>query len=100
MVDPLLSGVQTIRTPRAQEDVLRVPEQTLPPAGPAAVTATDTVEMSPFAPRQSLAQIPRDPPVDLEAVSRIREAIAAGNYPLDLDRITERLMESFLDMTS
>ena len=39
-----------------------------------------------------------DPPVDIEAVGRIKEAIARGDYPIDLDQVAERLIDSFLHL--
>ena len=44
---------------------------------------------------QTLAQ---SPPVDSEAVSRIKAAIARGDYPIDVDRISEALMDAYRDM--
>lgn len=38
------------------------------------------------------------PPIDLEIVSRIKEAISEGKYPIDLDKITESLFQDFVKM--
>ena len=38
------------------------------------------------------------PPVDIEAVGRIKEAIANGTYPIDLDQISDKLFENYLEM--
>ena len=40
------------------------------------------------------------PPIDLDKVSSIKKAISSGNYPLDLDKITDALMEAYNDMKS
>jgi negative regulator of flagellin synthesis FlgM len=61
-------------------------------ASSAPVVAADTSELS----SKAAAAAMRDhPPVDIEAVTRIKEAIARGNYPIDLDSIAERLMDSY-----
>jgi negative regulator of flagellin synthesis FlgM len=38
------------------------------------------------------------PPLDIEAVGRIKEAIANGAYPIDLDQISNKLFENYLEM--
>lgn len=38
------------------------------------------------------------PPIDLESVKRIKEAIAEGKYPIDLDKITESLFQDFTQL--
>ena len=38
------------------------------------------------------------PPLDIEAVGRIKEAIANGTYPIDLDQISDKLFENYLEM--
>lgn len=39
------------------------------------------------------------PPVDIETVNRIREAIAENRYPIDLKAITDSLFQSFLEVS-
>ena len=40
------------------------------------------------------------PPIDHDKVSSIKKAISSGNYPLDLDKITDALMEAYNEMKS
>ncbi len=40
------------------------------------------------------------PPIDNDKVLSIKKAISSGNYPLDLDKITDALMEAYNDMKS
>ena len=37
-------------------------------------------------------------PIDLERVSAIKDAIAKGDYPLDLERISDALMQAYEDI--
>ena len=39
-------------------------------------------------------------PIDHDKVSSIKKAISSGNYPLDLDKISDALMEAYYDMKS
>ena len=39
-------------------------------------------------------------PIDHDKVSSIKKAISLGDYPLDLDKITDALMEAYNDMKS
>lgn len=52
-------------------------------------------EQSELSQKAAVAALREQPPVDIEAVTRIREAIARGDYPIDLDSVAERLMESY-----
>ena len=39
-------------------------------------------------------------PIDHDKVSSIKKAISAGNYPLDLDKISDALMVAYNEMKS
>ena len=39
-------------------------------------------------------------PIDHDQVSSIKKAISSGNYPLDLDKISDALMEAYNEMKS
>ena len=39
-------------------------------------------------------------PIDQSKVSSIKKAISSGNYPLDLDKISDALMEAYNDIKS
>jgi negative regulator of flagellin synthesis FlgM len=47
-----------------------------------------------------IAQLAEAPPVDTESVTRIKKAIAAGKYPVDVDRISDALMDAYRDLKS
>jgi negative regulator of flagellin synthesis FlgM len=47
--------------------------------------------------KSTIVDLAKKPPIDLEAVGRIKEAIARGAYPVDLDKIAEKLMQSFIE---
>lgn len=62
------------------------------------VQTGDTMQISTAA--AALPQELKSPPIEMEAVKKIQEAIANGNYPIDLDAITESLFESYLELNS
>ena len=39
-------------------------------------------------------------PIDADKVYKIKEAISAGNYPLDLDKVSDALMQAYREMKS
>ena len=38
------------------------------------------------------------PPIDKDKVSRIKNAIASNNYPIDLEKISDALMDAYKEM--
>lgn len=57
-------------------------------AGPEAATASSV----------HIKSMASQPPVDTEAVSRIKEAIKRGEYPVNLDQISDALMDAYRDL--
>ena len=40
----------------------------------------------------------KEPPIDQAATSRIKNAIANGSYPIDLDKIADALFDAYKEM--
>ena len=59
----------------------------------------DSVDISGSA-ATTLADFTRKPPIDVETVSRIKDAIANGDYPIDLDAVADMLLDAYKDMKS
>jgi negative regulator of flagellin synthesis FlgM len=72
------------------------------PAAPAQAFSTsaagDNVKVSNAASAKAVAQMTEAPPIDAEAVRRIKEAIARGEYPINVDRISDALMHAYREM--
>ncbi|MBF9046410.1 flagellar biosynthesis anti-sigma factor FlgM [Rhodobacterales bacterium LSUCC0031] len=68
-----------------------------PSQAAAPVPASPQAEVSVIGAKATVSELAKSPPIDLEAVGRIKEAISRGAYPVDLDKIAEKLMESFID---
>ena len=60
----------------------------------------DTVDLSGSLPTATLADFTKKPPIDVESVSKIKEAIANGEYPIDLDAVADMLLDAYKEMKS
>jgi negative regulator of flagellin synthesis FlgM len=100
MVDPITaSGRPRIARPGEEMGpALAGVAQAAPGQGTASKSASDVVSLS-----QTAQSLPPElsesgPPMDLEIVKRIKEAIAEGKYPIDLEAITDSLFQDFLEL--
>ena len=62
--------------------------------------AVDTVDLSGSLPTATLADFTKKAPIDVESVSKIKEAIANGEYPIDLDAVADMLLDAYKEMKS
>ena len=60
--------------------------------------SVDKVTVSSVASSKAQVQLAEAPSIDMEAVRRIKDAIARGKYPIDVDRMSEALMDAYRDM--
>jgi len=73
-----------------------VTKQAQPASNTAPINSVDKVVLSDSVSVQlaeSLAQ--KGPPFDLERVSRIKQAVAEGRYPVDPQRITDSIFQDY-----
>jgi negative regulator of flagellin synthesis FlgM len=71
--------------------------QAKPQQAAAPTAAQPEAEVSVLGAKATVTELAKSPPIDLEAVGKIKEAISRGAYPVDLDKISEKLMESFIE---
>ncbi len=50
--------------------------------------------------KQVIGDLASSAPIDNDKVSSIKKAISSGNYPLDLDKISDALMEAYNELKS
>lgn len=103
MVEPISTSPARPRIARPGEDtgVSAKAAGTTEARSPVAAPATgDSVSLSAAA--QSMPAELKDPspPMDLEIVKRIKDAIAEGKYPIDLEKITESLFQDYLELVN
>jgi len=66
----------------------------------AAANASDSVELKSADVPSSIKQMASSAPIDEVNVNRIKDAIKRGEYPINIDRISEALMEAYREMKS
>ena len=98
MVDAIKNSVNRLDLTK-----VRSSETRSAPAGAnrtAAPTVSDNVKVSDAASSKVVAQMAEKPPINSEAVRRIKDAIARGEYPINVDQISEALMDAYREMNS
>ena len=66
----------------------------------AAANASDSVELKSVDVPSSIKQMASSAPIDEVNVNRIKEAIKRGEYPINIDRISEALMDAYRELKS
>ena len=103
--------VEPISTPPSRPRIARAAEDMAAPAKDAgtvtgktqaglAAAPGDSVSLSPGALALPAELKEAGPPMDLEIVRRIKEAIAEGKYPIDLEKITESLFQDYMELVN
>ena len=54
--------------------------------------------ISKFVSKETIKDMSNEPPVDKINVSRIKNAIASGSYPVDLEKISDALFTAYKEM--
>ena len=78
----------------------RVSQEVTKVSSAAAVNASDSVELKSADVPSSIKQMASSAPIDDVNVDRIKEAIKRGEYPINIDRISEALMDAYREMKS
>jgi negative regulator of flagellin synthesis FlgM len=50
--------------------------------------------------KKLVSEMAKSAPIDVDKVAKIKEAISSGNYPLDLDKLSDALMQAYREMKS
>jgi negative regulator of flagellin synthesis FlgM len=59
---------------------------------------SDSSEVSKFVTKEKIKDMAKEPPIDQAATTRIKNAIANGSYPIDLDKIADALFDAYKEM--
>ena len=62
--------------------------------------AGSSVKLNSLESQSAVKEMASAAPVDKENVNRIKDAIKRGEYPIDLDRVSDALMEAYKEMKS
>ena len=95
MIDPIKTAGGFANTAVATEHKNNAPvaENKIGGAEPKP-TNTKTVDMN-LTINKSVSDLSNEPPVDMALVNEIKTKVEEGRYPIDLDLITDKLIESF-----
>ena len=50
--------------------------------------------------KKLVSKMAESAPIDVDRVAKIKEAISTGNYPLDIDKLSDALMQAYREMKS
>ena len=50
--------------------------------------------------KKLVKEMSQSAPIDVDKVAKIKEAISSGKYPLDLDKLSDALMQAYREMKS
>ena len=85
-------------TPRKADVPDRVARDATKASTAAVANASDSVQLKSADVSASVKQMASSAPVDEVNVSRIKEAIKRGDYPIEIDRISEALMDAYREL--
>ena len=97
MVDSIKHNMRQMLVPGAQ-DAKAAPPRGGQAAADVTAVSVGSVDASSLSIKASVSALVETPPINIEVVSRIKQQIEAGKYPVNLDLVSERLMESYLEM--
>jgi negative regulator of flagellin synthesis FlgM len=91
----MIKSVSQGMSPAIEAAKLRDVKQAATPVAPKTADATtvdaSTVERVVANPAARVAQ--EGPPIDLDRIARIKQAIKSGNYPVDPEKIAEKMVD-------
>ena len=64
------------------------------------VKADDSAKPVNINSKKMVSELASSAPIDTDKVAKIKAAITSGNYPLDLDKISDALMQAYREMKS
>ena len=67
---------------------------------PTSKSSGESIDIKADSVKLAVADMASNPPIDVEAVAKIKDAIANGKYPVDLDKISDMLMDAYRDLKS
>ena len=98
MVDSVKNAISRIETVKSRRAEAAQPQAKVSAPKPGGMSNSDSVELK----SADMATAARDmasvAPVDMEKVNRIKSAIKEGNYPIDIDKISDALMDAYREM--
>ena len=98
MVDSVKSAIsrmETVKMRRADAAESQVSATAPKPSGKTDSVSVELKSAEMAAAARDMASVA---PVDMDKVNRIKSAIKEGNYPIDIDKISDALMDAYREM--
>ena len=96
MVDIIKTSVQQSLSQTSLDARAQAKRKTID--APVTQQVSGSSDVSILSSKAQVKDMAEKPPLDIEAVGRIKEAIANGTYPIDLNQISDKLFENYLEM--
>ena len=96
MVDSVKNAISRIETVKTRRNEAAQLQASAPK--PSRASETDSVELKSAEMASAARDMASVAPVDMDKVNRIKSAIKEGNYPIDIDKISDALMDAYREM--
>ena len=96
MVDSVKNAISRIETVKTRRNEAAQPQASAPK--PSSASETDSVELKSAEMASAARDMASVAPVDMDKVNRSKSAIKEGNYPIDIDKISDALMDAYREM--
>ena len=100
MVDSIKSAISHIDTQKVRPSVKDAAEKTRVMLQAPAAAELDTVELKSAEISLVAKDLASAAPVDFDKVNQIKDAIQKGKYPIDIDLVSEALMNAYRELKS
>ena len=94
----IIKNIVSSVEPRKADVADRVSQKATRASTAAAANASDSVKLKSADVSSSVKQMSSSAPIDEVNVNRIKEAIKRGEYPIEIDRISEALMDAYREL--
>ena len=103
MVDSVKNAISRIETPKVRKTDIpsdKGARGSNSAQSQASAAASDSVQLKSAEIASSVKEMAAAAPVDMNNVDRIKSAIKEGKYPIDIDKISDALMDAYRELKS
>ena len=98
MVDSVKNAISRIETVKSRRAEAAQPQAKASAPKPGGVSNSDSVELKSADMVAATRDMASAAPVDMDKVNTIKSAIKEGKYPIDIDKISDALMDAYREM--
>ena len=101
MVDSVKNAISRIETPKVRKSDIPSDKSAMESnSAQSPSVASDSVKLKSANIASSAKEMAAAAPVDMKNVDRIKSAIKEGKYPIDIDKISDALMDAYRELKS